>query len=95
VASSFAIRGWDAGRARDKTASEKCFRWNIAMKVVESELNGCGYCRVEYDEHHGDSSTLSIEIDNSGATGEELKSLTIYGSIEIAEFFNLIDRVRV
>jgi hypothetical protein len=65
------------------------------MKVVESELYGLGYCRVEYDEHHGDSSTLTIEIDNSGATREKLKSLTIYGSIEIGEFFNLIDRIRV
>jgi hypothetical protein len=61
-------------------------------KMVESDLGGFGYGRIEYREDHGDSSTLEIFFrDNSN---DPLQTMEIVGSIEIAEFFKLIDRVR-
>jgi hypothetical protein len=61
-------------------------------KVVEDDLGGFGYGRIEYREDHGDSSRLEIYFrDNSN---DPLQTMEIVGSIEIAEFFKLIDRVR-
>jgi hypothetical protein len=67
----------------------------IWTKIVESDLCGCGHGRIEYREEHGDSSTLVISVDNSGNTGDDRpEMMRIVGSIEIEEFFKLIDRVR-
>jgi hypothetical protein len=61
-------------------------------KVVESDLDGFGYGRAEYCEEFGDHSTLEICFrDNSN---DPLQTMEIVGSIEIEEFFKLIDRVR-
>jgi hypothetical protein len=61
-------------------------------RVVEGDLEGFGYGRVEYYEEHGDSSRLEITFrDNSN---DPMQTMRIVGSIEIEEFFKLIDRVR-
>jgi hypothetical protein len=61
-------------------------------KMVESNLDGFGYGRIEYREEHGDSSTLVITYRDN--TNDPMQTMRIVGSIEIAEFFKLIDRVR-
>jgi hypothetical protein len=67
----------------------------MPARIVESDLCGFGHGRIEYREDHGDSSTLMITIDNSSNTGiDQLEMMTIVGSIEIEEFFKLIDQVR-
>jgi hypothetical protein len=61
-------------------------------RVIESDLGGFGYGRVAYYEEHGDHSTLEITFRDN--TDEPRQTMTIVGSIEIAEFFQLLDRVR-
>jgi hypothetical protein len=62
-------------------------------KVVEGDLEGFGYGRVEWYEEHGDHSTLTITF-NDNMSNHVRQTMEIVGSIEIAEFFKLIDRVR-
>jgi hypothetical protein len=65
-------------------------------KVVENNGSyGFASGRIEYYEDHGDCSTLDIFFDDSSNTGEPPQSMRIVGSIEISQFFALIDRVRV
>ena len=64
----------------------------MPARIVESDLWGFGYGRIEYREDRGDSSTLEITFrDNSN---DPRQTMRIVGSIEIGEFFKLIDRVR-
>jgi hypothetical protein len=62
--------------------------------VATSELYGLGFAKVEYREHGGDSSTLTIEVDNSGCDGISDKAITVRGSIEIGVLFRMLDKVR-
>jgi hypothetical protein len=64
------------------------------MMAAEDDFCGLGYGRVEYREDHGDSSSLMLYVDDSCNTGEPAKTMVIRGSIEIAGFFEMIDRVR-
>lgn len=64
-----------------------------APKIVEDDLGGFGYGRVEYREEHGAHSTLEITF-NADNCYEPKQTMTIVGSIEIQEFFKLIDQVR-
>ena len=61
-------------------------------KMVESDLDGFGYSRIEWCEKHGDSSTLEITYRDN--TNDPMQTMRIVGSIEIAEFFKLINRAR-
>jgi hypothetical protein len=61
-------------------------------KIVESDLLGCGYARLEYREEHGDHSTLVITFNDNSDNPRQ--TMTIVGSIEIEGFFDLIDQVR-
>jgi hypothetical protein len=63
------------------------------MTTVESDLLGCGYCRIERKGRGGTSDRLEITIED-GVTGDGVKTLTIAGSIEIEEFFALIDQIQ-
>jgi hypothetical protein len=62
--------------------------------LATSSMYGLGFARVEYHEHHGDSSTLKIEVDNSGCDGIKDKSIEVCGSAEIAILFRMLDLVR-
>ena len=64
----------------------------MLARIVESDLGGLGHGRVEYDEELGDRSRLVITFNDN--SDEPRQTMTIIGSIEIAEFFQLIDRVR-
>jgi hypothetical protein len=65
-------------------------------KVVENDGSyGFARGRVEYCEEHGDGSTLEIFFDDSLNSCGPPQSMRVVGSIEISQFFALIDRVRV
>jgi hypothetical protein len=63
-------------------------------KVVEDDLGGFGYGRIEYREEHGDRDSSRLEIYFRDNSNDPLQTMEIVGSIEIEEFFKLIDRVR-
>jgi hypothetical protein len=62
-------------------------------RVVEDDLQGFGYGRVEWYEEQGDHSTLTITF-NDNMSNHVRQTMEIVGSCEIEEFFKLIDRVR-
>jgi hypothetical protein len=62
--------------------------------VVETDfIASDGFCRIQWDEHHGDSSTLEITVEGDSDSAEH-RTLTITGSSEISQFFALIDQIR-
>jgi hypothetical protein len=65
------------------------------MSIANEGSYGFGRGRVEYYEEHGDGSTLEIVFDDSSNTGDGPQRMRVVGSIEISQFFALIDRVRV
>jgi hypothetical protein len=68
--------------------------WPTRNKAVESDLGGFGYGRIEYYEEYGDRSTLEITFNHDNNSDYPQQTMTIIGSIEIDEFFKLIDLVR-
>jgi hypothetical protein len=64
-----------------------------AMIVEHDFIASDGFCRIKWDEHHGNSSKLEITV-KGDSSGDDHRTMTITGSIEIEEFFALVDKIR-